>query len=210
MIDSGFEKVVQNSLLNASAIEKTTIDKVLARQDADRVREIVRKTELTREDVSELRDLLASPEIKMLSYDEWKWYVQLKFYTWVTEIIKHAEMTYDYEYILLKKSNTCLHCEKEIKSKINTDLCQCAIKTSKVKISQNTETLLRNNRMIMQFCIKLMVETYLNIGRSSLSIGATGFLETLKNKFEMQYSGDNPNMPAPAVQQQKKKGIFGW
>lgn len=212
-MNDGFERAVQNSVLNASLLEKTTIDKVLARQDADRVREIIRKEELTRSDISELRDLLASPEMKMLSYDEWKWYVQLKFYSWVTEIIKYGEMILDYEYTIKLKSKVCYYCGKKLrehKDKDEAEMCICENSKPKVKLSQNTITGLRNNRMLIQFSIKLMIETYLNIGRSSLSIGATGFLETLKNKFEMQYSGSDPYMPRPIeAQQPKKKGLFG-
>ena len=55
----------------------------------------------------------------------------------------------------------------------------------------------------MEHNIKFLVDLYLNIGRTSLSVGATGLMEILKNKYEIVYPGaGGVNTPMGEQQQQ--------
>jgi len=47
---AGFEESLQNSLFSGQS-EKSFIDKLLAKSDVDRVRELIRTNKLTREDL---------------------------------------------------------------------------------------------------------------------------------------------------------------
>ena len=53
-----------------------------------------------------------------------------------------------------------------------------------------------NNMRQMQYNIKFLVDLYLNIGNTSLSVGAVAFKEILANKFEINYGQQN-NMATP-------------
>ena len=58
----------------------------------------------------------------------------------------------------------------------------------------------------MEHNVKFLVDLYFNLARTTLSKGATGFLEILKNKYEISY----PN--ASEIQtptETARKGVFG-
>lgn len=169
------EKTIQQGLYQRDK-EKTYIDKLLARTDIEAIRDIVKKPILAREDILELLYLLTSAESKLHNFSEWDRHVVLKFFVWIREFVKMLEILYDYEDML---------------------------KVKKIKLSENGKQLLDNARMKLQHNAKFLVDLYLNICRTSQSVGGTGFLELLKNKFEMMY----PNLPA--AQTEPKKSIWG-
>lgn len=47
--------------------------------------------------------------------------------------------------------------------------------------------MLENNRSMLEHNTKFLVDLYMNIARTTLSIGATGFMEIIKQKFEISY-----------------------
>jgi len=159
--------------------EKTFIDKLLAKNDIDAVRDIIKKKELTREDILELLYLLTSTEAKLVNYSPWDRYVILKFFVWIREFTKVAELLYDYKDQL------------EILKKKNPDV-----------LPERTLKLLLNSEKLIQHNTKFLVDLYFNIARTTLSIGATGILELLKNKFEVNY-GTQPQVT------QQRSGWFG-
>jgi len=77
--------------------EKTFIDKVLARSDVDRIRELVKTNNLSRSQLLELLSLITSNESKLLNLDPWRRYVLMKFFIWVEEFVLVAELLYDYQ-----------------------------------------------------------------------------------------------------------------
>lgn len=167
-----FEQNLQKGLF-ASPGEKTFVDKVLAKDDIDKIRVLIKKTRLDRTDLLEILYLLSSSESKLLNYGEWDRYVILKFFVWIREFVKICEQLYDYQEDLEDK---------------------------KIKLSKRTEQMFDNNMRLMEHNIKFLVDLYLNIGRTSLSIGATGLLEILKNKYEISYPQQQIN---PGVGQQQ-------
>lgn len=170
----GIEQELQEKLISKNP-EKTFIDKLLAKDDIEKIREIIRKENLTRQDILDLLYLLSSSESKLYNFSEWDRHVILKFYVWIREFCKVAEQLYDYTDRLGRKG----------------------IKNETLK------QLLKNNKLLIQHNIKFVVDLYLNICRTSLSLGATGFMELLKNKYEMIY----PNQPL-ATASQEGRGII--
>lgn len=164
-----FEQALERNIFSSQQ-EKTFIDKLLAREDVDALRQLIKKPSLKRSELLEILYLISGVEAKLLNYSEWDRYVILKFFVWIREFVKVGEMFYDY-----------------------TDDRQTRIEGGLVG-DPVTEQLIKNNRRMIEHNIKFLLDLYLNIGRTSLSLGATGFLEILKNKYEISY----PDAPATA------------
>ena len=174
-----FEQQVQQALFSQQNEEKSFIDKILAKEHVQRVKVLMRKPKLTRDDVLELLYLCSANETKLLNYSEWDRYIQLKFFVWMREFIKVAELLYDYQEKLEKKGN---------------------------KLSKRTITLLKNNEMLIEHNAKFLIDLYFNMGRSTLSLGATGIMELLKTRFEFVYPNAQ-NLGTP--QDKNKSSILG-
>jgi len=154
-----FEQQLSKGMFNSDK-EKTFIDKLLAKEDVNRIRELIRKSRLNREDLLEVLYLISGNEAKLLNYSEWDRYVVLKFFVWIREFIKAAELLFDY----------IDHLE---------DLDE--------PVDKDMEQLLDNCQRLIEHNAKFLIDLYLNIGRTSLSIGATGIMEMLKNRYELYY-----------------------
>ena len=173
------EANIQKSFFTHQA-EKTYLDKLLARKDVEDIKELIKKPKLNREQLLELLYMLSSSESKLLNYGEWDRYIILKFFVWVREFVKVAELLYDYEDRLeeLKKDN-------------------------KLILSPRTKQLLKNATRLVEHNAKFLIDLYLNIGRTTLSLGATAFLEALKSKYEISYP-----QGMPGVQPQQSKPLI--
>jgi hypothetical protein len=170
---------LQNQLFGKQS-EKTFIDKILARQDVDAIRELIRKGKLTREQLLEILYMMSSSESKLWSFTQWDRYVILKYFVWVREFVKVAELLFDFEEYLNKQKED------------NPDF----------EISKMTKKLINNNVKLIEHNIKFLIDLYFNIARTSLSVNATGFTEILNNKYEVSY--DQKLMATPM---QEKKPI---
>lgn len=202
-----FENALDKSLFNEQA-EKTYIDKILSRQDVEAIREIIRKPRLKREDLLEILYLISGTESKLLNYGEWDRYVILKFFVWIREFVKIAELLYDYQDDLDKKEHLCV-CGwyfdmEDIPD--SSQKCDCEKPMQKFVLSNRTKRLLDNNERLIEHNAKFLIDLYLNIGRTSLSIGATGILELLKNKYEVAY----PSQGLGTTQENNSKVKFAW
>lgn len=185
-----FEQQIQKAMFSPTS-EKTFIDKILARSDVDAIRKIISKPRLKREELLELLYMLGGVESKLYNYSEWDRYIILKFFVWIREFVKIAELLYDYQDELRKKENTCVTCKKFIKlgeeEKDQDKKCKCDPPVAEQVLTDRTKRLLENNERLIEHNIKFLVDLFLNIGRTTLSIGATGFMELLKNRFEVDY-----------------------
>jgi len=161
----------------SSSVEKTFIDKLLAKGDVDSIREIIKKPKLTRSELLELLYLISSTESKLLNLGEWDRYILLKYFVWIEEFIKLVQLLFDYE--------------------------------DRLKLMQEKEGFILNKRTRQQFenvqslfehNAKFLIDLYFNIGRTSLSLGGTGFLEMLKNKYEIAY----PQQQTQTLPQEKR------
>jgi hypothetical protein len=198
----GFEDKVSTGMFSGYG-EKTFIDKVLAKDDVKAIQELIKKPRLTREELLEILYLISGTEAKLLNYSEWDRYVILKFFIWIREFIKIAELLFDYEDSLAIKENTCKTCKllftgEEIK-------CKCKTPIKSITITKRTRKLLDNNSLLIQHNAKFLIDLYLNISRTSMSLGMSAFLEMVRNKYEVEY---NPTQP-PASNE-KKGGLLGF
>ena len=172
-----FEQALANTIFSKQG-EKTFVDKVLARQDIESVRELIKKPRLKREELLELLYLLTSTESKLLNYSEWDRYIILKYFVWVREFVKVSELLYDYKDYLENHPDVLTERSKEL-----LDSCQ----------------------RLIEHNAKFLIDLYFNIARTTLSLGATGILELIKNKYEISYpmqSGINTPLEG------QKKGIL--
>lgn len=161
--------------------EKTFIDKILGRQDIDSVRELIKKPHMTRTELLEILYLLSSSETKLYNFSEWERYVMMKFFVWIREFIAVAEILYDYQDYLVETT-----------------------KKKNITITPRTLQLLKNNERLIEHDAKFLIDLYFNISRSSLSVGGMGFMEILKNKYEISY----PQL-GPGGEGKPKAGVIG-
>lgn len=175
-----FEQQMQSGLFTSNA-EKTFIDKLLGRKDVEAIREIIRKPRLNREDLLDLLYMLSSVESKLLNYGPWDRYIILKYFVWIREFVALSEHLFDYK-----------------------DRIEAKELTGQATLSPRTKQLFDNNIRLMEHNVKFLVDLYFNIGRTTLSLGATGFLEPLKNKYEVNY----PQQQALATSTPTEKGII--
>lgn len=171
----GFEDNLQRGMFSMSA-EKTYIDKVIGKEDIERLRELVKKHPLTRNELLEILYLLSSSESKMLNYSAWDRYVILKYFVWIREFIKIIELSYDYRERL---------------------------ETEKIELDKQTTHMFENISNQMEHNAKFLIDLYLNIARTSLSLGGTGFDKMMTNNFEMSYINPPGSMQIP-----EKKSLF--
>ncbi len=167
MSGDSVEQNMNNSLFKGTN-EKTFIDKILAKDDVNAVRELIKKPELDRQDMLDILYLLSSTESKLLNYSEWDRYVLLKFFVWIREFVKVSELVFDYADDLEN-------------DKLNNHII----------LSDETKRIFENTKRLLSHNVKFLVDLYFNIARTTLSLGATGFSEVLKQKFEIFY----PNGP---------------
>lgn len=168
------ESEIQKNMFNKN-YEKTFVDKLLSRKEIEEIKNLIKKERLTRNELLELLYLVGSTEQKLFNYDEWNRYVILKFYVWLREFISICELWFD-----LKDQ----------------------LKSQGVKLPEEQDKLMETNRDLLEHNAKFMVDLFLNIGRTSLSVGAFGFGELLHNKFEISY-------PEMAQKQEPKTGLLG-
>lgn len=155
------EDAISKSIAKGNS-EKTFIDKLLGREDVDAIREIISKQILTRDDVRQILYLLNSAEAKLLKYDERERYIILKFHVWIRNDVKHFDMFLEME-------------ERYDKEGLKS-------------LSANSIMSLREIKKIMTESIKFLIDVYLNIGRTSLSVDGFAFDNILKNRYEVGYS----------------------
>jgi len=135
----------------------------------------------------ELLDYLSSSEAKLLNLDEWGRYIMNKFFVWIRDFCRMYELMWDYE------------------KQLNDD---------KIVLSPTVKKLFQNNKLMLSHDIKFLADLYLNIGRTTLSLGGSALFEFARNKFEVSYQGAMPSTPqqntTPVVvgMQQPKKGVF--
>jgi len=168
------ENEIQKNMFSKN-YEKTFIDKLLARKETEEIKRLVKKPQLTRSELLELLYLIGSTEQKLFNYDEWNRYVSLKYFVWLREFISICELWFD----------------------LNDQL-----EKDDITIDDNLNRLLNTIRDQLEHNAKFLVDLYLNIGRTSLSINATGFFELMRNKFEISY-------PEMQQKEQPKAGLFG-
>lgn len=156
------EAVARN--MDFSNREKTFSDKVFARDEVEKIKDLMRKDSLSRQDLNELLYLMSSTESKLLNLGEWDRYVMAKYYVWVREFFKQLEILFDYIEDIEKKE-----------------------KNGEITLKPTTRKLLYNNRKLAEHNLKFLIDFYFQIMRTSLSLGGQLVSDLLGQKFEFQY-----------------------
>lgn len=170
--------------------DQSLIDKIVAKEDIDAIRAIIKRPKLTREDLLELLYLIAGTEAKLLSHDNWQRYVLLKYYVWLREFVKVAELLYDYQDNLKKRASSCGSCGLCIDldtRDVSVKMCMCVKPVRVPPLSSDAVSMLENNERLIEHNAKFLIDLYLNIARTSLSVNAQGFRDVLTNRFEVMY-----------------------
>lgn len=153
-----------NYAMQKSTSDRSYIDKVMSRKDVEKVSELVRKERLTHSELNELQNMCLSVESKLLNLSDWERYVLLKYYVWIREILKIAAFIWDYRQYVEQKEREGWNMPHRCKHLMNY------------------------NERLIENISKFNVDVYLNIGRTSISLGGTGLKEMLNNKFEFNYT----------------------
>lgn len=174
-----FEETLQSNIFSANH-EKSFTDKLLGKEDIKTLRDIMKKDDMSRSEMMDILSLLVSSEAKLVNYGEHDRYIILKYFVWLRDFAKINEMLFDYEADINKRLDN--------------------------EVSPATKDMFENNKRLMIHMFKFLVDLYLNIARTSLSTGATGFMELLSNKYEFAYPQGNPNAVQGGQQQIVQRG----
>lgn len=181
------ERAIGQSILSSTG-EKTFIDKLLGKNDVERVREIIRTKKLSREDLLELLYSLTGTELKLLNMGSWDRYVLIKYFVWIRDFVKNIEIMYDYQ------------------EKINKEIKEATEESPEEKRrTLRLEKLSDENDKLSEHIIKFMIDLYFIMARTTLSLNATAFMELLKNKYEVHYPNQTIN---PSTQEKKSLWRF--
>jgi len=173
----GYESFA-NKYINRSDVEKTFIDKVLDRQDIERIRELMKKKDLDTDDLSELLFLVSGIASKLSNFNDWDRYLLGKFFAWIRDFITLLDAVITYK--------------QDLKDE-----------TKKLLENNNTETALQLKEIIAKIkklntenC-KFLVDVFQFLSNSTLSIEATAFDTLTKSRYEYWYPGmqNAPQMP---------------
>jgi len=139
---------------------RSSLERALASEESRELQSIISKHKLDSRDFERLAYCLNSVEMKLLNLNDRRQYILLKYFVWVREYIRVAKKFYDLEE-KLDKENTMRKEIRDIFNQVHMDMLA------------NT---------------KFIIDMFVGMGRSTLSLGATGFLETLKIKHELVYN----------------------
>jgi len=181
MYKPNFYSNLNRSLFHGEA-EKSFIDKILGRQDADKLHELIKKEPLTRGDIEEILFLMTSIDQKIVNYNEWDRYVIVKLFPWVKDFSTVCKTMLLYE------------------EQVNTE----AYKKEFVDDGNRLETIeiIKEINKFLLHNMKFLISIFLLISNSTLSIDGAAFETLSTSKFEYSY----PSMPLPQPQE-KRLGI---
>lgn len=161
-----------NQLLYSKDIEKTFIDKVLDRQDFERLKELTQKDNLKRSELLEILYLLVAVAPKLVNYSEWDRYLIGKFISWLRDFVTKTEILIDYME-LIEKGDFSQEDRQGNETGITTE--------------SKTYQMLQKIRKYDEHNIKFLVDIALFLSNSTLGVGATAFDTLTKSRFEYFY-----------------------
>lgn len=159
--------------------ERSFVDKVLGRQDADKLHELIKKEPLTLSDVEEILFLMTSIDQKLLNYNEWDRYIIVKLFPWIKDysIICKRLLIYEQQYE---------------EGYFNNDFKNQDIKKETINIIKEA------NKIALHY-FKFLISTFLLVSNTTLSINGAGFDTIMTSKYEYSY----PSIPIPQPQERR-------
>jgi hypothetical protein len=159
----------------SSQSERSNVDVILSRRDIEKIRMIINKEDMSREDLSELFYLLGGAEAKVLAFEPYDRYLLTKFLTWVGEFVNVSLALFE-----IKNTESKLVFKNKEDKEEHAELKKMLEKT--VRGMANT--------------LRYLVSIYLFISRSTLSLGGKAFEEFTKEKIEYLYPNQQQPMPS--------------
>ena len=187
--------------------DKTFTDKMLGRQDTDRLITLIQKDELSREDFSEILNIISGINSKLVNYNDFDRYLLGKYYTWIRSFIKMCMGIIGLQEKITGQKQSV---EKYLDS---TDNIPDAIRD---KLVQDVETYVKDiddlekARNIGADDSKFLLDVFLFLSNSTLSLNAAAFDTLTSSRFEYAYSGGLPSLPGGGFEPQQKQSIFSF
>ncbi len=167
--------------------EKSFVDKLLGRQDADKLHTLIKKEPLTMSDVEEMLFLMTSIDQKILNYSAWDRYVVVKLFPWVKDFstVCKTMMRYQQQY--------------EETGGFNEEFKDQDTKLEVLEIIKEINKYLLHN-------LKFLISVFLLVSNTTLSIDGAAFETLTTSRFEYSY----PVMPLPQPQEKRNiLNVFG-
>lgn len=163
-MQESFEDALARQMAYQQNYEKSFIDKLTAKEDVLRMRELHKKLLSSREEVMEMLQLMVGNEAKLLNFNEYERYVFGRYFIKIREGFQIDENVWDlYE---------------RIAKEYNGDPEVMEIWTSNIDGANSTS--------------KFFVDNFQFLTRSGMSIEGAGFDNILKNRFELAYPSKAP------------------
>lgn len=178
--------------------EKSLVDKLLGRQDADKLHSLMQKEPLNRSDVEEILFLMTSIDQKIVNYNEWDRYLIIKYFPWVKDYstICKTWMLYEEQYKrgLFDEDFTIVADVKVIDSKTKKEV----VKQEKVVMLETLE-IINEITKFLQHNLKFLISVFLLLQNSTLSIDGAAFETLTTSRYEYSY----PSVPLPQPQERR-------
>lgn len=168
-----FEQLLGQRLFGVQPVEKSYTDKLLARAEVSKIQELIKKEDLTRSELLEILYLLSSSEIKLANFGDWDRYLLGKFLAWIRDFVSICEVLYDYK----EKYEEIPEADKDDEKAMTS-----------ATIKSDIKNLMENNRKYMLHNIKFLVDIFLYLSRSTLSLSMSAFEILSTSKYEYAYS----------------------
>lgn len=211
MPQDNFYKNFSKSLFSGDS-EKSFVDKLLGRQDADKLHALMQKEPLTKSDVEEILFLMTSINQKIVNYDEWDRYVIVKFFPWIKAFstICKTWMIYEDQYDAgdfdgdFDKILKVTDMDEEIIKKLPRSTQDTITKVKQAKkdmdirlVLEETKKIVHETSKYLQHHLKYLISIFILVSNTTLSIDGAAFETLTTSRFEYSY----PTMPMPQPQQ---------
>jgi len=161
--------------MQEAVASNTNVDKILQDSSVKSLEFLLRKETLTREDINEILSLMVSNEIKTVNlsgYDRW---LIGKFYAWIREFSVLADSIFD---ALDEEGKRIKYLQPKIKGKDGSKYIY------DYNVSVETLDLLERSKNQIQHSFKYMVNVYLYLSRSTLSVQGKAFERFTTSRVE--------------------------
>jgi hypothetical protein len=183
--------------------DKSFTDKLLGREDANRLKDLISKDDLTREDLSEILNLISSINSKLVNYSDWDRYALGKYYTWIRSFIKINQ-----EVIKMKDEidHSLLILDTQLKDvSLSEDDREFILKAKTYYLETND--LVIKTRDFGLDDSKFIIDVFLFMSNSTMSVSAAAFDKLSSSRYEYSYP---VSIPATASPEAQKKSVFGF
>jgi len=195
--DSSFYQNLSKNLFKGES-EKSLVDKLLGRQDADKVHTLMQKEPLTRSDIEEILFLMTSIDQKIVNYNEWDRYVIVKYFPWIKDYstICKTWMLYEEQYLNgdfdddFAIMGTIKYIDPKTKKAVE--------KKGKV-VLEEVKKIVYEISKYLQHNLKFLISTFLLLQNSTLSIDGAAFETLTTSRFEYSYH----SLPLPQPQERR-------